>query len=201
MSTKTVEKLEGMRAIVAEEFGGYLRNCRPLDRRAGRRRGTPHGWLRGRHHRGRCWWRHSERCARGLGAGRQPHHAWAVITELLKSGQVKPIVAKIFSLEDAAEALRYLIEGRPFGRVLVAILRAGIACAVHTHLAGTGSRRKGYHEADTYHPRDVPRHRLHQRPGRASTGGGACSCPAAVRSRYTRTKYLAGSTSSCSELS
>jgi NADPH:quinone reductase len=47
--------------------------------------------------------------------------AWAEITGLLKSGQVKPIVAKIFSLEDAAEALRYLIEGRPFGRVLVAI--------------------------------------------------------------------------------
>jgi NADPH:quinone reductase len=47
--------------------------------------------------------------------------AWATITELLKSGQVVPIVASTFPLEDAAEALRYLVESRPFGRVLVAI--------------------------------------------------------------------------------
>jgi NADPH:quinone reductase len=45
--------------------------------------------------------------------------AWTTITGLLKSGQIKPIVAKTFPLEDAAEALRYLVEGRPFGRVLV----------------------------------------------------------------------------------
>jgi NADPH2:quinone reductase len=47
--------------------------------------------------------------------------AWATITELLKSGHVVPIVASTFPLEDAAEALRYLVESRPFGRVLVAI--------------------------------------------------------------------------------
>jgi NADPH:quinone reductase len=47
--------------------------------------------------------------------------AWAAITELLKSGQVKPIVAETFPLEAAAEALRYLVEGRPFGRVLLMI--------------------------------------------------------------------------------
>ena len=47
--------------------------------------------------------------------------AWTTITELLKSGQVKPIVAKTFPLEGAAEALRYLVEGRPFGRVLLTI--------------------------------------------------------------------------------
>jgi NADPH2:quinone reductase len=46
--------------------------------------------------------------------------AWASITGLLGSGQVKPIVAKTFPLESTAEALRYLVEGRPFGRVLVA---------------------------------------------------------------------------------
>src|ERR1700720_668886 len=45
--------------------------------------------------------------------------AWTTIRELLRSGQVKPIVAKTFPLESAAEALRYLVEGRPFGRVLV----------------------------------------------------------------------------------
>jgi NADPH:quinone reductase len=47
--------------------------------------------------------------------------AWMTITELLKSGQVNPIVAQKFPLEGAAEALRYLVEGRPLGRVLLTI--------------------------------------------------------------------------------
>ena len=45
--------------------------------------------------------------------------AWTTLTELLESRRVTPIVAKTFPLKDAAEALRYLVEGRPFGRVLV----------------------------------------------------------------------------------
>ena len=45
--------------------------------------------------------------------------AWNVIISLLKSGAIKPIVAKRFPLPDAAEALRYLVEGRPFGRVIL----------------------------------------------------------------------------------
>ena len=47
--------------------------------------------------------------------------AWSVIIPLLESGAVKPIVAKIFPLAEAADALRYLIEGRPFGRVVLTI--------------------------------------------------------------------------------
>jgi NADPH2:quinone reductase len=47
--------------------------------------------------------------------------AWNVIVSLLKSGAIKPIVAKPFPLADAAEALRYLVEGRPFGRVILTI--------------------------------------------------------------------------------
>jgi len=47
--------------------------------------------------------------------------AWTVIVSLLKSGAIKPIVAKCFPLADAAEALRYLVEGRPFGRVILTI--------------------------------------------------------------------------------
>lgn len=45
--------------------------------------------------------------------------AWATLTELLEAGEIKPIVAKTFPLEAAAEALRYLVEDRPFGRVLL----------------------------------------------------------------------------------
>jgi NADPH:quinone reductase len=47
--------------------------------------------------------------------------AWSVIVTLLKSGEIKPIVAKKFPLPDAADALRYLVEGRPFGRVILTI--------------------------------------------------------------------------------
>jgi NADPH2:quinone reductase len=47
--------------------------------------------------------------------------AWNVIVPLLKSGAIKPIVAKTFSLAEAADALRYLVEGRPFGRVVLTI--------------------------------------------------------------------------------
>ena len=47
--------------------------------------------------------------------------AWNVIVSLLKSGAIKPIVAKTFPLTEAADALRYLIDGRPFGRVVLTI--------------------------------------------------------------------------------
>src|SRR5271154_2061053 len=47
--------------------------------------------------------------------------AWNVIVSLLKSGQIKPIVARTFPLAEAADALRYLIDGRPFGRVVLTL--------------------------------------------------------------------------------
>src|SRR5258708_2994110 len=50
--------------------------------------------------------------------------AWNVIVSLLKSGAIKPIVAKTFPLAEAADALRYLIDGRPFGRVVLTIWHA-----------------------------------------------------------------------------
>jgi NADPH:quinone reductase len=46
--------------------------------------------------------------------------AWATIVSLLTSGGVKPIVERSYKLDDAAEALRHLIEDRPFGRVVLA---------------------------------------------------------------------------------
>jgi NADPH:quinone reductase len=47
--------------------------------------------------------------------------AWNSTVSLLQSGAIKPIVAKTFPLAEAADALRYLIEGRPFGRVVLTI--------------------------------------------------------------------------------
>ncbi len=47
--------------------------------------------------------------------------AWKVIVSLLHSGSIKPIVAKTFPLAEAADALRYLVEGRPFGRVVLTL--------------------------------------------------------------------------------
>jgi NADPH2:quinone reductase len=62
---------------------------------------------------------------RGLNMFAQPQaaitDAWNIIVSLLKSGAIKPIVAKIFPLVEAAAALRYLVEGRPFGRVVLTI--------------------------------------------------------------------------------
>jgi NADPH2:quinone reductase len=47
--------------------------------------------------------------------------AWQTILPLFESGAVKPVVARTFPLEQAAEALRCLVEERPFGRVLLTI--------------------------------------------------------------------------------
>jgi len=47
--------------------------------------------------------------------------AWNTILSLLQSGAIKPIVAKTFPLAEAADALRYLVEDRPFGRVVLRI--------------------------------------------------------------------------------
>jgi len=46
--------------------------------------------------------------------------AWAAILPLLTSGRVKPVVERAYKLDEAAEALRHLIEDRPFGRVVLA---------------------------------------------------------------------------------
>jgi NADPH2:quinone reductase len=43
--------------------------------------------------------------------------AWNTILPLLVSGAIKPIVAKTFPLEEAADALKFLVEKRPFGKV------------------------------------------------------------------------------------
>src|SRR5258705_5216127 len=62
---------------------------------------------------------------RSLNMFRQPQatvtDAWNAIVSLLQSGAIKPIVAKTFPLADAAEALCYLVEGRPFGRVVLTV--------------------------------------------------------------------------------
>jgi NADPH:quinone reductase len=62
---------------------------------------------------------------RGLNMFAQPKSsigaAWKVIVSLLKSRAIKPIVARTFPLAEAATALHYLVEGRPFGRVVLTI--------------------------------------------------------------------------------
>jgi NADPH:quinone reductase len=62
---------------------------------------------------------------RSLNMFRQPPttvgDAWNAIVSLLQSGAIKPIVAKTFPLAEAADALRYLVEGRPFGRVVLTV--------------------------------------------------------------------------------
>jgi NADPH2:quinone reductase len=49
------------------------------------------------------------------------NEAWTVIRALLDSEAIKPIVAKTFPLAEAADALKYLVEKRPFGKVALTI--------------------------------------------------------------------------------
>jgi NADPH2:quinone reductase len=46
--------------------------------------------------------------------------AWRDITPLIVGGSVKPIVERVYRLDEAGEALRHLIEDRPFGKVVLA---------------------------------------------------------------------------------
>ena len=45
--------------------------------------------------------------------------AWRAIIPLMVSGSVKPIVERVYPLGEADEALRHLIEDRPFGKVVL----------------------------------------------------------------------------------
>ena len=46
--------------------------------------------------------------------------AWGDIIPLIVSGSVKPIVERVYRFGEAGEALRHLIEDRPFGKVILA---------------------------------------------------------------------------------
>src|SRR5579859_5424718 len=46
--------------------------------------------------------------------------AWRDVCPLIVSGSVKPIVERVYPFREAAEALRHLIEDRPFGKVVLA---------------------------------------------------------------------------------
>jgi len=45
--------------------------------------------------------------------------ASSALLEFLKEGALQPTISRVFPLSEAAEAVRYLIEDRPFGRVLL----------------------------------------------------------------------------------
>jgi NADPH2:quinone reductase len=46
--------------------------------------------------------------------------AWERIMTLITRGAVAPVIARTYPLERATEALRYLHEDRPFGKVVLA---------------------------------------------------------------------------------
>jgi NADPH:quinone reductase-like Zn-dependent oxidoreductase len=46
--------------------------------------------------------------------------AWRDIIPLIVGGLVKPIVERVYRPGEAGEALRYLIEDRPFGKIVLA---------------------------------------------------------------------------------
>jgi NADPH2:quinone reductase len=46
--------------------------------------------------------------------------AWRDIIPVIASGSVRPIVERVYPLSEAGEALRHLVEDRPFGKVVLA---------------------------------------------------------------------------------
>jgi NADPH2:quinone reductase len=49
----------------------------------------------------------------------QQQYVWNQILPLLAKGLIKPTIAQVFDAADAAEAQRFLIEEKPFGKVLI----------------------------------------------------------------------------------
>jgi NADPH:quinone reductase len=47
--------------------------------------------------------------------------AQKILIGYLSEGAIQPTIAKVFPLSDAADAVRHLIENRPFGRVLMRV--------------------------------------------------------------------------------
>jgi NADPH2:quinone reductase len=47
--------------------------------------------------------------------------AWRGVSPLLAEGRIKPVVARVFPFEQTAEAMRFLVEDRPSGRVIIAM--------------------------------------------------------------------------------
>jgi NADPH:quinone reductase-like Zn-dependent oxidoreductase len=45
--------------------------------------------------------------------------AWKDILPLIVDGSVKPMVERVYPFAEAGEALRHLIEDRPFGKVVL----------------------------------------------------------------------------------
>ena len=48
-------------------------------------------------------------------------NAWRDIISLIVGGSIKPIVERVYSLAETGEALRHLIEDRPFGKVVLKV--------------------------------------------------------------------------------
>lgn len=49
--------------------------------------------------------------------------AYSELIRMAEQGKIKPVIAKAFPLEEAAEAQRHLAEARPFGKVVITLTR------------------------------------------------------------------------------
>jgi NADPH:quinone reductase-like Zn-dependent oxidoreductase len=45
----------------------------------------------------------------------------ATITELIRAGKVKPVIDRRFPLSEIVEALKYVDEGHPRGKVIISV--------------------------------------------------------------------------------
>jgi NADPH:quinone reductase-like Zn-dependent oxidoreductase len=54
-------------------------------------------------------------------ASRPGHERLGAVKALLEAGKVKPVIDRIYPLSEGADAFRYLLEGHPKGKIVVAI--------------------------------------------------------------------------------
>jgi NADPH2:quinone reductase len=47
--------------------------------------------------------------------------AWQAVSSLLVEKSIRPVIDRIFPFDETAEAMHYLVEERPSGRVIVAL--------------------------------------------------------------------------------
>ena len=76
--------------------------------------------------------------------GVTPNRGLSEMVELCQAGTVVPVIDEVFALSEAADALRYVMEGRARGKVVVRVLAEGLSLLPPDQSAGrTICRRPG----------------------------------------------------------
>lgn len=68
-----------------------------------------------------------------------PNQGLSEMVELCQAGTVVPVIDEVFALSEAADALRYVMEGRARGKVVVRVLQEAPRAASNGQGQGSSS--------------------------------------------------------------